>query len=358
MATFRFRILLMLLVLHTGIVNKSTASSAAQSASSTDFTFQQPNLGPIRSAAWNSDGSRIATGHVGAEIGIWDGSTGQYITALPIAISQLPTIDLVFNVRWSSDDNRLSFTTGDSSLTVTGVMDSLTGQLLLTLPDEAASHWNINGTEVLTLNRIGQYPFAEYRLRIRNAATGDLLSEFMPTSGGVFTWSPDSRQIAIARGKEVDVWNVSSATVVLQLQGHSDAILGIDWSPDGSKLATSSQDFTARIWDVTTGQRLISIPLMSHGDGILWSPDGSTVSVWTRPFVQIFDPLTGEILSDQFVSLIPPTWSPDGTRLLASENEDAPFFTIVAPFGTPPTATLTSSERQIGTSTPNSPDMP
>lgn len=38
------------------------------------------------------------------------------------------------------------------------------------------------------------------------------------------------------------------------LEGHSDLVTSISWSPDGSRLASASDDKTVRIWDPATGQ--------------------------------------------------------------------------------------------------------
>jgi hypothetical protein len=80
------------------------------------------------------------------------------------------------------------------------------------------------------------------------------------------------------------------------LTGHTDAVLGVTFSPDGQLLATTSFDQTVRLWDVATGQ--------PHGAPLT----GHTASMWAVAF------------------------SPDG-RLLATGSEEStarlwnPFFT-------------------------------
>ena len=37
---------------------------------------------------------------------------------------------------------------------------------------------------------------------------------------------------------------------------HPAGVTGVDWSPDGTELATGSEDFQVRIWDAETGKEL------------------------------------------------------------------------------------------------------
>ena len=44
--------------------------------------------------------------------------------------------------------------------------------------------------------------------------------------------------------------------ILCPLSGHSDWVRSIAWSPDGTKLASGSDDATVRIWEAATGKQL------------------------------------------------------------------------------------------------------
>ena len=55
----------------------------------------------------------------------------------------------------------------------------------------------------------------------------------------------------VAGPTEAEEINPSTWSTVATLTGHTDAVLSVAWSPDGTKLATGSWDATVRIWSVS-----------------------------------------------------------------------------------------------------------
>jgi WD40 repeat protein len=64
------------------------------------------------------------------------------------------------------------------------------------------------------------------------------------------TFSPDGRLIAVGVGATVFLLDGTNLAVVRRLEGHEDTVFHVAFSPDGLRLVTSSQDWTARVWRV------------------------------------------------------------------------------------------------------------
>jgi WD40 repeat protein len=75
-------------------------------------------------------------------------------------------------------------------------------------------------------------------------------------TGVVF--SPDgSRMVSSSEDQTVRVWDVQTGQCQHTLKGHSGTVSSVVFSPDGSLVASSSDDQTVRVWDIATGAELL-----------------------------------------------------------------------------------------------------
>lgn len=237
------------------------------------FTFAPGDLGGPSAVGWNPDGSKLASGNADGVVRIWDSTTGQQILSLPAQWG------LITSIAWSPDGSKLASSSIFGYPENIWIWDLTTQQVLFKISLDQAYHvdWSPAGS---LLAGVG----AARNVCIWNSSTGNLETvlvghDFIP----VFVdWNPIQSEMLASVGldKTVRIWDVSLELPLLTtLRGHTDAVVVVVWSPDGSKLATASLDGTARIWDVATGQALHIIQKdNSLIYAVAWSPDGSRLA--------------------------------------------------------------------------------
>jgi len=138
-------------------------------------------------------------------------------------------------------------------------------------------------------------------------------------------YSPDGTRIATAsQDNTAKVWDATSGQLLLTLTGHTDHVNGVVFSPGGKLIATTSDDDTAKIWDAMTGKELFTLT----GDTnfvkrAAFSPDGKHLATSSRDgTARIWDVNTGRQLQllQYNVPLPDVAFSPDGTRLATTTN--------------------------------------
>jgi WD40 repeat protein/serine/threonine protein kinase len=139
---------------------------------------------------------------------------------------------------------------------------------------------------------------------IWNAVTGEKLLTLDHGDGfpGVFgvAFNPDGTRLATASGGTPGVaiiWDATTGQELLTLSGHTSWINRLDFSPDGTVLATTSADMTVKLWDVKTGQDLLTLDEHNGASNdVAFSPDGKRLATTDDRSAYIWDATTGEKL--------------------------------------------------------------
>lgn len=132
---------------------------------------------------------------------------------------------------------------------------------------------------------------------------------------GSLTVSVDGRRLmACGTDATAHVWDVATGELLLSLPDHPGWVQGCGFSPDGTELVTACRDGGVRVFDAATG-RLVN-KLLGHVGrvwSVAWEPAGTLLSTGADGTVRRWDPKAGfdaamlraiDVPCEEFVALV------------------------------------------------------
>ena len=259
----------------------------------------------VSSAAFSPDGRRIVTVSDDNTAAIWDAQTRERIATLigrtaafsPDGLS-IVTSDGDTTRIWNADTGKLATVLGGHRSRVTSAVFSPDGRSVLTASDDKTARlWSARteaNTQMAVLAaHMGPVRSAVFSpdgrraltssddnsVRLWDAEAGRQITTFTRAGSGTAAFSPDGRLVAMPDHNTVVVRDANTGDRAGRvLQGHSAAVRSAAFSPDGRRIVTASDDRTARVWDVQTGEEIAA--LREHTAPVrsaVFSPDGLRV---------------------------------------------------------------------------------
>jgi cellulose biosynthesis protein BcsQ len=157
----------------------------------------------------------------------------------------------------------------------------------------AASAISPDGMRMLQINPAGD-------LSIIDLATGKETGRVAGGSNGITAaaFSADARLVATGTiGGTISIYDSSTLKLLGTSAGHSHAVRRLAFSPAGRLIASGSDDATARIWLVDNWMAVATIAADSPVVGVAFSPDGTRLIVTSQKgSLYIVDAQTGKIV--------------------------------------------------------------
>ena len=242
----------------------------------------------VLSVDFSPDGKTLASSGFDGSIMLWTPATKGMRMQLPSQDSSVRSVD------FSTDGKTLASAGGDGTI---GIWDVETGTLNSTLTESD----DLNTAHDSYVNCVRYSPdgsllaSASYdsTIKLWDTASGELQRTLAGHSQSQILsldFSPDGSRLASCSGERrmlaktipgentVKLWEVTTGKELATLAGHDSYVRRVVFSPDGRNLATAGADNTIRLWDALIGQEQIAIRgHQSQVIDVAFAPDGHTL---------------------------------------------------------------------------------
>ena len=295
--------------------------------------------GVVSAVAYSPDGTRVVTGSWDHSARIWDAATGRVVRQLTGGhqgyVTQVAYLPDGTHVVTAGDDGAIRIWNAESGeLEQPSIQESGAAVLGLALSPDGDIAATVSADNVLRIWDLHNRQLVD-SWKADDIGAGPLLCCALSPYGGHIALGTSQGALLLVRGQ---------VEPVHRLTGHTAGVLAVTFSPDGKRLMTGSEDFTAKVWDVASGKEMLSLgrhtgavtsvafsqdgraALTAGRDGlaIVWPSDAVEPSILTTRERLEYEEIGSIAVLDEGLELNAPTFVSAGGLKIEAELTSAP----------------------------------
>ena len=265
----------------------------------------------------------------------------QYRVLSTVGITVLAFIGLLALLAWmTTEREKASQLARSGELIILSLQLQDNATIALRLAEEA--YKSTNNTVTNTLSKLVEEVFPEntdYKERNAEAILGIIGGYYTENTFyskafahrlgvGTLVFSPDNKFILSGSDDyTARIWEASSGRELDCLRGHKGPIRTLCFSPKGNLILTGSTDYTARLWERNAGNARLKVALTGHTGtiyAVAFSPDSELILTASRDKTARIWNQNGDllqILKGHKDMILAATFSPDGQQIFTGSTD-------------------------------------
>lgn len=223
----------------------------------------------VGALTFSPDGKLIASAprrEAGGRIIVWDAATGTIIQSFPDHSRRIYTLE------FSPDCRTLASASQDKTVRLWNTTNGVALQVLDHLHPVTTLVFSPDGTVLASSD-------PNFPVTFWNVASGTIL-RILHEPGVVYDFSTQGKLVASSFNHTLNIWSTATGAISRILEGHSQIISAVMFSPNGQLVASTSKDVGIRLWDIATGTNL---RLRGHSNDVKFtaidfSPNGTLLA--------------------------------------------------------------------------------